>query len=402
MALVHRYVCIYPSGATSTPTTSTPSQGDSEVNYSAVYTSMLAMESSEQGDLTESGINNPDSTLLHVEIIDPDGDSDWSGAHDTNGFLWDGWTTDRAVDGSYVEVKSYGTARSSNGLYDTDAYVLDCNGLAMEIDNDFSAGAYLDISFIGVQFRSHTTGAFAILACKSASREKDVRFEKCYLRSEDDASLATLYSSLNDATNFTLRVKNCIIEGGQNGINVTALVAAYIYNCTIFSINGDGIETNGNNVYPVNCAVFNNVDDWQETCPSGYPNYCASDDDDIGINTIDISDGTQGDGCSPTCTELEDWHGAFTNPDASPPDVTIKDTDSCLYHAGENQTADSEVPSDDIVGETRPSGASAVSIGAFEYAAGGTEYQRAVAGTLDMTGAAARTLEAKRAVGGAI
>ena len=216
MALAHRYVCIYPTGATTTPDTSTASQGDSGVDYSAAYTSMSAMEAAENGDFTTD-----DGTVLHVEIIDPDGDSDWSGAHDTTYTTFDGWTTDRGGDGSYVEIKSYGTARSSNGNYDTDAYVLDVDGRTLNIDNDHNLGtSYLDIEFDGVQFRQHTSGIENVYLHYSSSLN-DIRFLNCYFKAE--TSSVNFFNALSDDTNLVIRLKNCILDGGTHGVKILSL-----------------------------------------------------------------------------------------------------------------------------------------------------------------------------------
>lgn len=382
MALAHRVVAIYPTG-TADPNGTASQYGG---NYSASYTTMSAMEAAENGDL-----DTGDGTILHVEIIPSDGS--WNAAPDTTTpVIFDGWATDRGGDGSYVEIKTYGTARSSNGLFDTAAYILK-NSAAdrnLRIDNDHDNTEYLDIEFVGVQFEQ--TQAQVNIYLHGSQYLKDIRFLKCYCK--QGAASHNFFSVLSDNVNLVIRLKNSIFEGGLSGVYTDdEMKVLYLYNCTVFDCAADAVESNGYDFRPVNCAVFNNVDDWQDTFPAGYPNYCASDDNDIGDNKVDIS--------PPGETELVRWHEAFTDPDGSPPDVTIKDADSVLYHAGQNQTADSEVPSDDIIGTTRPAGASAVSIGAFEIAAAGPT-AKAVSGSLAMSATLSRKLSAKRSVAGAI
>jgi hypothetical protein len=349
-----RVVAIYPALATDpdgTPSNAGP-------NYSASYTTMNAMEIAEDGDLTDAG-----GTRLLVEIIESDGS--WSGAPEDNRCTFDGWLTDR-TSGEYISVETFGGARSSTGLWDTTAYIFqdDTNNQpAFQIDNDTTADEYIDIELIGIQFRKYTNGNY-VCRINANGYHHDVRFEKCYFK--QDAAAVNFLMAYNNNTDFVFRVKNCILDGGSEIIKHPGEPnAAYWYNDTIFGASvADAFESDGSaNVYPVNCAVFNNVDDFQDAFPAGYPNYCASDDVD-GTNPVNIS---------PGATELDDWHNAFTDPDGSPPDVTIKDASSVLHHdinTYQSQTGSTEVPSDDIIGTARPDGDE--DCGAFQYAAAGT------------------------------
>jgi hypothetical protein len=174
-----------------------------------------------------------------------------------------------------------------------------------------------------------------------------------------------------------IRIKNCILERltDPDGDNLQIVsdnsMTVYIYNCTLVGTTSAGIDgppaAVNCTIYCVNNANFANTNDWQDTAAyaAGHPNYCAFDDADVFTNDVDISPG--GD-------ESADHHSAFTDPDGAPPDLTIKDINSVLYHAGETQNNDSEIPPTDIIGQTRPTGDSQVSIGAFEFipaAAGG-------------------------------
>ncbi len=223
MALGHRYVCVYPTSATTTPTTSTASQGDPGTDYSAVYTSMAACESAENGDYTTGGAKDigsgGDGTILHIEIIDPDGDSDWSGNKDEGHVPFDGWSLDKAGDGSYVEVKTYGTARSATGLWDTTAYIMthDSDTAAtLHLDNDSSASDFLDITFDGVQLE-HTTETFYVVRFRAGGYHNDLQFLNCYFY---QATSDNNISVSNSTGTPTRRFKNCIMQGGTHGIYV--------------------------------------------------------------------------------------------------------------------------------------------------------------------------------------
>jgi uncharacterized protein (DUF697 family) len=347
MALAHRVVAIYPSGTTDPNGTASQYGG----NYSASYTSMSAMEAAENGDLSAG-----DGTVLHVEIIPSDGS--WSGAPDDSNPAFDGWKTDKAGDGSFVEIKTYGSARSSDGNLDTTAYILKETGgvIPLIIDNDANSSNYLDVTFDGVQVQVTTTVANAVLVQKNAYHG-DVTFSKCYVKQETGA-----YGFKNNQPNqavTVVRLINSILEGpaSATGFNHDANNGSLkIYNSTItgWSI-GINCDLDANCTIK-NCAVFNNGNDFNNTTNATIDE-CASDDGD-GTNAIDWT------------SEATDWNANFT--DYSTGDFTIKDTNADIYHSGEDQTADSEVPTDDIIGTARPTGSNPVSIGAFEWASTGT------------------------------
>ena len=162
-------------------------------------------------------------------------------------------------------------------------------------------------------------------------------------------------------------------------------------NCTCTSEgigDSDCLESDGNDLRPVSCAVFNNDDDFTDAFPSGYPDFCASDDgDDGGTDGIDWT------------SEATDWANNFT--DYANGDFSVKDASADIYLAGASQNDYSYVPSDDIIGTARPTGASQPSIGAFELAAAGPT-QKSVAGAMTPAGATTKKAVFYRSSGGSL
>ncbi len=125
-----------------------------------------------------------------------------------------------------------------------------------------------------------------------------------------------------------------------------------MYNGTVRGCDLNGIRATGTGKV-VNCAIFDNADDTLLVTVTG--NFLATDDGD-GSNPVDISPGG---------TEADDWNDAFT--DYTSGNFTVKNIDSVLYQAGLDQSSDSEVPSEDIAGNSRTDGLE--SIGAWEFLA---------------------------------
>ncbi len=364
MALVYRYVAIYPSGATN-PIGDDP-YGDAGASYSQIYTSMSAMEAAENGDLTTAGINSPDSTELRVEIIPSDGSWGSGGAGPDTGsnVTFDGWTTDKGngSDNSYVTIETFGTARSSDGNWDTSAYIMQTTSTGsytMRLDND-GAGE-LSVDFIGVQFEhidGSTNNGYGLLAIFGSADHLEIGFFKCHFKQQDGSTdnRTRCFDSWEDGNQATLRFKNCIFAYGDVSIMFMAsndqIVAAYFYNCTIYG-SGNAVETNNiPNVYVKNCAIFDNTDDWVDTLPTTDYNACDEGAGE-GTNTVDIS---------------ATWNTTCFQ-DAGANEWQVQDALSPIYEASPiSQFDDAEVPDDDIVGTSRKSGeGDSVSIGAFEF-----------------------------------
>lgn len=159
-----------------------------------------------------------------------------------------------------------------------------------------------------------------------------------------------------DSASASTVIANCIISGGDSGISDNYRSAAYsVYNCVVTGC-GIGIERYSATVAITNCAIFNNTDDIDGTVTA---TYCAGDDSDFasGTGNIQWTDGAT------------DWAANFT--DYSNGDFSVKDTDADIYHAGTDLDLDY-----DIAGNAWH--ATTPSIGAFEYAASGTEVSATV------------------------
>jgi hypothetical protein len=312
--------------------------------YDATYTTMALFEAGEDVDIT---VGSGTDEYILCEITPSDGS--WNGAPDTDPTIFDGWKCDRS-NGNYVRVTTIGSARSSDGKWDTGAYIMSLADHAITLDNDTSASDFLDIEFEGIQINiSNNDEPFRT---RAIAYHGDIRILRCYFRTSTGYSIV---NDTSDGTNLKLRIKNTVaISGGAYCFyNSGAHNLMYIYNSTFEDATNDNIRSTSGTVNAVNVVSFNSPDDFNGiTC-----SYCASDDGD-GTDPVDISPG--GD-------ESADWHSAMTDPDAAPPDVSIKDVNSVLYHSGETQNNDSEIPTTDIAGVTRPAGDSRVSIGAFEW-----------------------------------
>lgn len=335
-------VAIYPDGSTEPG------------GYDAAYTTMTAFEAGENADITSGGSD----LFINVEIVESDGS--WDGAKDTDNTIFDGWKCDRAS-GNYVLVTAVGGARSSDGLWDTTAYILTSgSSYCIRIDNDTNSSNFLDIDFDGVQLEPTSTARGFQLY--DGSYDNIVGFYKGYINGSDGTS----YPIQSSSSTVELKVKNSIIEGGSYSYIENTTDDVFIINNTVFGGSYGGIrDLDGNVVTAINNAVFNT-----ETADLVgtflVANYNANDDED-GDNYVDLGDSEA------------TWNAAFT--DYSSSDVTIKDTNSVLYQAGLDPDSESEIPSDDIVGTERPTGANGVSIGAFEWeeaapAAGQPYYKR--------------------------
>lgn len=343
-----RTVAIYPSGATSPG------------GYDATYTSWDAMENAEDGDLTNASGSN---TRLLVEITASDGS--WSAVDSAQGM--DGWKTDKGTDGSCVEVYTLANSRSADGKWSASAYTLEPSwSVGRLVDNDATADSYLDVQFKQVQIQGRSGGDYAA-SVYTGAYHGEVGFIGCHFRAVNALTDDLLWIRDQNATTVT-RVKNCIFDCNSNAYEALEITdttgTCYVYNNTAFGGLTSGTENgfdggNSDNITYKNNAVFNFPDnDFGNIGAIATVDYNASDDD-YGTNSVDISPTVPAD-------ESGDWHAAFTDPDGSPPDVSVKDTDSVLYAAGVGSGTDSEVPTDDIIGTAR--GSDSVCIGAYEYA----------------------------------
>jgi hypothetical protein len=356
-----RTVAIYPSGTT------TPS------GYDATYTSMSAMEAAENGDLTSGG-----GTRLLVEITASDGN--WSSNDTTSsGVTFAGWTYDRSS-GEYIHIYTLDDgARSSSGNADANAYTLQytSNGATALI---FSEACEID--FTGLQFyvsdqtewttKYHVDYAAAANQTEwttkyhvdyAAAANLNINFRKCYFRGSYAGGNSYDEHMIESAAHTgTILYQNCVIEGSAHGPKLSNGTYKF-YNCTLYDLSLDGFERDGGTPTIKNSVVGNCGDDWDGNFTAVTIDFCASDDGQSqDSNHVSLS-----------ANHHDDW----TDPDGSPyPDFTITDSGSALYLASDISNADdSDVPTDDIAGNSRNTGAGeSVCIGAFEYpVAGGSD-----------------------------
>ncbi|KPJ58249.1 MAG: hypothetical protein AMJ46_14480, partial [Latescibacteria bacterium DG_63] len=327
-----RTVAIYPSGAT-------PPSG-----YDATYTSMSAMEAAEDGDLV--ALNR----FLRVEIVNSDGN--WSTA-DTTAVTFDGWNCNRA-DGRYVEIEVMSGARNpyTDGKWSTSHYRLSASGATLLIDNDAAVDNYFEADFIGLQVEA--SGSNWAAAVRDVAYHKTIRFIACHFRNTGFEVF-----QLTDNNSAQVWFINSILESTNPVDEIVRATSAwtataYFYNCTVVGGGLDGLDVDQGTITVKNCAVFNNGPTDILVLGGATVDYNASDDS-VGTNWVDISPGAEPDG----------WNAAVT--DYANGDYRLKDTNSVLYHAGLDQNSDSNVPSEDIAGNARPTGSNPVSIGAFEY-----------------------------------
>jgi hypothetical protein len=341
-----RTVAIHPSGTTA------------PAGYDATYTSMSAMEAAEDGNLVNL------NRFLRVEIVNSDGD--WTTA-DTTPVVFDTWKCDYSA-GQYVEIEVMSGARNpyTDGTWSTSHYRLSSSSTtaALVIDNDSFADAYFEADFIGLQVEN--TGGGLAAQVRDNAWHKTIRFIASHFRGTAAFEVLQLSDngSANGHDNAEIWFINSILENSLSTNDDEILRAtsawtatAYFYNCTVVGGGLTGLRLNAGTITVKNCAVFNNgTTDVAHS--GGTVDYVASDAS-VGTNWVDISPAAEADG----------WNAAVT--DYVNGDYRVKDTNSVLYQAGLSRSSDTNVPTEDIAGNARPTGSDPVSIGAFESVGGG-------------------------------
>jgi hypothetical protein len=302
------------------------------------------------------------SGILQIEIL---GD-DWNASPDTSPVEWDRWTCDY-TGGDYIIVKTVGAARpdyAEGDNWDTTAYVLQSTQsaapAAMEFDNDQATYTGFSIILDGLQIEQ-ITNDFPIVKVVGGSENDTIIIQNSYLKQGAGAAGAAADGIELDEADATVLyyVINTIIEGGgdsSEGIVASKLMGGlHVVNSIItgFSEGIDASNSQDGNIEFINSAVFNNGNDFVETTYTTVT-YTACDD-------IDCDSGTGNIGWDDSAT---DWDNNFA--DYTTNDLRIVDTGADIYHSGQSQSGDARIPADDINGTTRPSGASAVSMGPWE------------------------------------
>lgn len=329
-----RTVSIYPSGS------SNPAGDD------ASYTTMTLMETGEDGDLTGG---NP----LQVNITASDGN--WNTA-DTS-VIFTGWTTD-GTDGITITALNDGARNmytdAESGTYSTSRYRMEENG-ANTIRLHNSARIDVTVEYVQLKNSDNATGYFVIYI-SDAGASSTLNVHGCWLEHTRVGAAGCHYSV---ESNITEKLINCILYDSDDDYRVGSVTSAKLVNCTISKAAADALESDGQTSHALNCAVFNNTDDFEDVWTS--INYCASDDGD-GNNPVDISPGgTEADNWKESFTDYANGDFRITSPE-TPGTSRLKDASPINYFD------DSDVPSVDIAGNPRNVGeGETVSIGAFEY-----------------------------------
>lgn len=257
-------------------------------------------------------------------------------SHDTAEFLFADWTNNPTI-----IIQTIGPdARSQDGKFGSNScYVLENDEASFLIDMNESGH---DLTFIGVQFYNTSITGVVIIYM---DRDGSLVVKKCFFKSTNNAK-----SIWVSAAAITLVVENSICTGtGEHIKGAVGTGSAVICNCTIEGSAADAIEDDGGTWTVKNCAVFNNLDDFDSV---DFIDYCASDDQN-GTNSQDLGGDAAG------------WNAAFT--DYANGDYTVKDINSVLYNNGVNLSGVGIT--DDIKGTARPQ-AGSWDIGAYKFEAG--------------------------------
>lgn len=322
-------ICIYPAAHSLSAA--------EESKYAAPnrYTTMVTMEAGEDGTGWATAGNNP-----YCEIIG--GGGNWAGNPDTDRVDFNGWELDTA---SALVITTIESARSSDGSYDTNAYILQENGdYCLYLDSDSFHGL-----FDGIQFNIVSDSAIMLWPRRIAH----VDIKNCFFEN-GGSDVGFYYDEI--AGSKIVRCWNTVFNGGNYGVRILDDTASF-WHCTINNCSASGIRTANTSGSIINTLVFNTANDFNGSCTI---DYCATDD----------NDGTNGQDLGNSATS---WNLTVT--DYANGDFTVKAaTTTCLiYNNGTTLTSaftdlsgDATPLETDIAGYTR----NTWDIGAFELQAG--------------------------------
>ena len=303
-------------------------EGNRDTKYGARrFTSYAAWEADRDGN--SSGGNDE-----YGIISGP-----WASA-DTSSGLTQTWGADNIICECPLTLPDGDNPAAHDGIYGNKAN-------AYKHESTSGDNFYLrdeSVSLIGIQIKNIN----AFEGCIRCRGNGDAFYiKRCVM----DAT-ATNADGIQDggSSNCDIYVENTAIAADKDGIRLLAGTAGHIINCTINGLGGAGNGLNANATFKIrNCAVFNTADDFVTVTDVSY---CASDDGD-GTNEVDWDN------------EATDWAANFEGYAVG--DFRPKDAD--LPGAGIGPGSDADIPTVDIIGNSR-SGATCT-IGAFEFQAVG-------------------------------
>jgi hypothetical protein len=301
------------------------------------YTSLNAWEAANQQNLVSAG--------------------DWahpitrasSGSADTTILLIDDWTTSPT---NNILIEAADGDQALKDQWDATRYRISStqSGEQQTIRTNVS-----NVEFKGLQiFNSgNLDGTYAMYLLDAIT---NIVLDSCRIEGACRSSIYTNNGSLE------IEIKNTIIKDSRYGLFLVNQALADLYNCVITNTVTAGVRRNSGIANVVNCAVFDNPDDFDGSFTS--INYCASDD---------------GDGTNAQSPSGADWDNEFV--DYLNGDFTAIGTGNIQNGVG--PSVDVNVPVLDIDGDTR-SGATAY-IGVDEFQAGGTIFNVSISDTATAT-----------------
>lgn len=324
------YSCVYPSGYTLT------TEEQARYPVGKRFTS-LALWEAQNLSLTEDEI---------CEIIPGDESYNWQSSPDTSPVEINGWTLNSYA----LEITTIGEARPFGAL----PYLMSISSDVHAVHNRVS-GSVID----GISVETTSETHYPILF---GEYRNSMTVKNCTVRGGYSGIYGGSYS-------YSLSVINCIAIGAQRGgIELTANSNGddYIVNCTAYDNVKSGYAYRGGitagggsgTIHVKNCISMDNGND-DFYSGSHTPEYCISSDA--------TADGT---GClaNQSLSSLD-----FENTTSGSEDLRIG-ADSVAIGAGIGPGADSDIPVEDIDGDTRSG--STTDIGADLYASAGSTYQR--------------------------
>ena len=351
------------SFAVVTATGGTPSNEALAVTVNSIAADYASLSAAEAGASDSSHLNTSDlataKTILNLVC--------YAGASaDTAATTVDTYTTDASY---YINVYAAngGTqSLSSNrhsGVWDSSKYILsptDANCLTINVNY---------ISLTGLQIAENPTGTtdrMGITWGAIGAVSNETKIDSCIICNVGTANYAlALYNT--DGDRITKTINSIFYGGTQSYGNIYMAGTVSFYNCTMFAGRYGVYAAASATITLVNCAVFNNTDDFQGTMTV---TYTASDDNDIsGTGNIDLAD------------SAASWNAQFADYDATNPDVSLVGN-SLLLMSGVGPDSDANVPTTDIAGNPRAD--TLTSIGAFNKPLTDVYYSVSMFGTDDI------------------